>query len=130
VVLQINYGVIKLQKYQIFIFGDVFSRRISNFGDIIKLRRLKYVIKMTSQKFSIFKPPPLAKSWLRPCYQQYVLDLFHLFPRNGSCGNLRNHRHETLLRHFKGYFQTNQANLHANPVLILRIPFFGHSLQA
>jgi len=26
----------------------------------------KYVIKITSQNFSIFKPPLLAKSWLRP----------------------------------------------------------------
>jgi len=28
-----------------------------SFGDIIKLRHLKYIIKMTSQKFSIFKSP-------------------------------------------------------------------------
>jgi len=43
---------------------------MTSFGDIIKFRRLKYVIKMTSQKFSIFKLPSLrslAKSRLRPC---------------------------------------------------------------
>jgi len=26
----------------------------------------KYAIKMMSQKFFVFKPTPLAKSWLRP----------------------------------------------------------------
>jgi len=37
----------KLQEYQ--------SWR--HFGDVIKLRHLNYVIKMTSQKFTLFKPP-------------------------------------------------------------------------
>jgi len=32
-----------------------------------QIRHLKYIIKMTSQIFSIFKPSPLAKSWLRLC---------------------------------------------------------------
>jgi len=50
-VLQINYDEIKLQEYQLW----------RHFGEIIKLRHLKYVIKMTSQKISIFKPP-LTKS--------------------------------------------------------------------
>jgi len=36
------------------------------FGDVIKLRHLKYVIKMTSQQFFNLSPPPLAKFWLRP----------------------------------------------------------------
>jgi len=40
---------------------------MTSFGDVIELRHLNYVIKMTLQKISIFKPPPLAKSWLRPC---------------------------------------------------------------
>jgi len=44
VVLQINYDVIKLQEYEL----------LRHFGDVIKLRHLKYVIKMTSQKFFHF----------------------------------------------------------------------------
>jgi len=31
---------------------------MSHFGDVIILRHLNYVIKKTSQKFSIFKLPP------------------------------------------------------------------------
>jgi len=45
VVLQINYCVIWLQKYQLW----------RNFSDVIKLRHLKYVIKMTSQFFLFSK---------------------------------------------------------------------------
>jgi len=41
-----NYDVIKLQEYQLW----------RHFGDVIKLHHLKYVIKISSQKFSIFKP--------------------------------------------------------------------------
>jgi len=56
VVLQINYEVIKLQEYQLW----------RHFGDVIQLRHLNYVIKMASQKFSIFKPlPPISKVLVR-----------------------------------------------------------------
>jgi len=48
VVLQINCDIIKLQNYQLW----------RHLGDVIKLRHLKYVIKMTSQKFSTFESPP------------------------------------------------------------------------
>jgi len=47
VVLQINYDVIKLQEYQL----------CRHYGDVIKLRHLNYVIKLASQKFSLFKSP-------------------------------------------------------------------------
>jgi len=60
VVLQINNDVIKLQEYELW----------RHFGDVIKLRHLNYIIKMTLQKFFIFKPP-LAKSWLRPCEHRF-----------------------------------------------------------
>jgi len=50
-VLQINYDVIKFQEFQL-------SR---HFGDVMKLRHLKYVTNIFH-----FQVPPLAKSWLRP----------------------------------------------------------------
>jgi len=52
VVLQINYDVIKLQKYQLW----------RHVGDVIKLRHLNYVIKMTLQTFS----SPLSKVLVAP----------------------------------------------------------------
>jgi len=54
-ILIINYDVIKLQRYQLW----------RHFGDVIILRHLNYVIKMTLQKFSIFKPP-LSKVLVAP----------------------------------------------------------------
>jgi len=70
VVFQTHCDVIKLQEYQTW----------RHFGDVIKLRHQKYVIKMTSQIFSIFKPPypSLAKSWLRPWFLRPCSYLFAL----------------------------------------------------
>jgi len=47
----------------------------SHFYDVIKITSLKYVIKMTSQKFSIFKPLPYQNPGCAPCHDYYKIQV-------------------------------------------------------